>query len=236
MVFFPTPTTLKTSRLALTLSIIAILIVSGMHVHEALYYITIVDPSYTFTNVTLCVTSYNKSLISTYNQVNVLIHYFVPFLIQVISITILIVQITLARARTRGGSNQQTFMYLFKIQLKTQKEQYVTPMIIIFSSLPQAILSFSYACTELKQSWQRYTLLTTYLLSYLPQMLGFILYVLSSTTFSQEFRQTMVGKRLLRQQPLPTTTNQQRNTEIKTKMTKQFTSSYRSEQDNELRK
>jgi hypothetical protein len=63
-------------------------------------------------------------------------------------------------------------------------------MIIIFSSLPQIILSFSYTCTELKQSWQRYTLLTTYFFSYLSQMLGFILYVLPSKTYSEEFRQT----------------------------------------------
>ncbi len=238
MVLFPTSVTLKKPRLALTVSMFAILIVSGMHIHEFLHYITIVDPSYTSTNVTLCVTSYTKSLISTYNHVNVLVHYFIPFLIQIISITILIVQITLTRARTRG-SNQQTFMNLFKKQLKTQKEQYVTPMIIIFSSLPQAILSFSYACTELKQSWQRYTLLITYLLSYLPQMLGFILYVLSSTTFSQEFRQTMIGKRLFgrrRQQQVLTTTSRKRNTEMKTGMTKQLVSSYRSRQENELRK
>ncbi len=71
---------------------------------------------------------------------------------------------------------------------------------INYSALPQAILSFLYACTELKQSWQRYTLLTTYFLSYLPQMRGFILYILPSRTFSNEFRLTIIGKRLMRQQ------------------------------------
>jgi hypothetical protein len=81
----------------------------------------------------------------------------------------------------------------------THKEHYVTPMIIVLSSLPQTILSFSYACTELKQPWQRYTLLTAYFLSYLPQMLGFILYVLPSTTYSEEFQQTIIGKIFVRQ-------------------------------------
>jgi hypothetical protein len=92
-------------------------------------------------------------------------------------------------------------------------------MIIIFSALPQAILSFTYACSELKQPWQRYTLLTTYFLSYLPQMLGFILYVLPSTTFSEEFRQTVVGQKLLRQQQRLTT--KPRKIEMKTRSTKQ---------------
>lgn len=76
----------------------------------------------------------------------------------------------------------------------------MTPMILIFSSLPQAILSFSYACTELKQPWQRYVLLTTYFLSYLPQILGFLLYVLPSAAFSEEFRLTKLGKRILHRQ------------------------------------
>ncbi|CAF3583830.1 unnamed protein product [Adineta steineri] len=149
-------------------------------------------------NATLCVTNYTQSLILTYHRINVFIHYLIPFLIQIIAITILIIQVACNRVRI----SNQTFLNLFIKQIKTQKEQYITPIIIIISSLPQIILAFSYSCTELKQSWQRYTLLTTYFLSYLPQMLGFILYVLPSTTYSQEFRQTPIGKRILRQRRL----------------------------------
>ncbi|CAF1418976.1 unnamed protein product [Adineta steineri] len=195
LVLFPTSPTLKNSRRVFCFSIIVMLFVFSMHIHEMMYYTTIVDLSYTSINITLCVTNYIQSTVSTYNRVNVLVHYFVPFLIQIISITILIIQVACSRARTRGENNQQTFVSVFMTQLKTQKEQYVTPVIIVLSSLPQIILSFSYACSELKQSWQRYTLLTTYFLSYIPQMLGFILYVLPSKTYSEEFRQTLIGKR-----------------------------------------
>jgi hypothetical protein len=199
MVLFPTSITLKNPRLALTLSIFAMLMVSGMHIHEVLYYTTIDDPSYTSINITICVTNYIQPLVSIYNRVNVLLHYFVPFFIQVISITIMIIQTACSRARSKG-KRQETFGEIFKKEFRTQKELYITPMIIILSSLPQAILSFSYACRELKQLWQRYSLLAAYFLSYLPQMLGFILYVLPSTTFSEEFRKTLIGKRLLQQQ------------------------------------
>ena len=199
MVLFPTSVTLKKPRLALGLSMFAILAVSGMHIHEALYYTTIVDLSYTSINITLCVTNYVQQLVSLYSRANVLIHYFVPFLIQVISITILIIQ--LARSRARAiGSTKLTFVDLCKKQLKTHREHYITPIIIVLSSLPQIILSFSYACTELKQPWQRYTLLTTYFLSYLPQILGFILHVLPSTTYTEEFHRTIIGKRVVRRQ------------------------------------
>jgi hypothetical protein len=200
LVLFPTSATLKNPRRVLGLSIFVILFVSSMHIHEAMYYTTIVDHSYTAINITLCVTNYAQSSVSTYNRVNVLVHYLIPFLLQIISITILIIQVVWSRIRVSGDNQQTAFIQLFLRQLKIQKEQYITPIIIVLSSLPQIILSFLYACTELKQSWQRYTLLITYFLSYLPQMLGFILYVLPSTTYSEEFRQTMVYKRLLQRQ------------------------------------
>jgi hypothetical protein len=198
MVLFPTSIRLKNPRLALGLSIFIILSVFSMHIHEVLYYTTVDDPSYTSMNVTLCATNYTQSGVSIYSRINVLIHYFIPFFIQLISITVLITRVALSRARA-SSSNRQTFGDLFKGEFKKQKENYVTPMIIVLSSLPQAILSFLYACTELKYPWQRYTLLITYFLSYLPQMLGFILHVLPSKTYSGEFHQTCIGKQLIRQ-------------------------------------
>ena len=215
LVLFPTSVTQKNPHQAIGFITIATLFVSGMHIHELMYYTTIVDLSYPSVNVTVCITNYVQSFVSTYNHVNVLIHYFIPFLIQTISITILIIQVACSRVRAGSGSNKQTFVGVFKRQLKTQKEQYVTPIIIILSSLPQIILSFSYACTELKQPWQRYTLLTTYFLSFLPQMLGFILYMLPSTIYSDEFHRTTVGKRFVRQQQV--TTTRQHNIQMKTR-------------------
>lgn len=199
MVISPTSVSLKTPRVALGLSLFIILAVSGMHVHEAMHYTTIVDPSYSSVNITLCVTNYVQEWVSVHNRVNVLIHYFATFLIQLVSITILIIQVARSRART-SGNRQQTYVGLFRKQFKTHREHYITPMIIVFSSLPQTILSFSYACTELKKSWQRYTLLTAYFLSYLPQVLGFILHVLPSTTYSEGFGRTFIGKRFIQKQ------------------------------------
>ncbi|CAF0857990.1 unnamed protein product [Adineta steineri] len=173
-------------------------VVTGTHIHEAFYYITILDPSYTATNVTMCVTNYPGSTIATYNRVNVLIHYFVPFLIQFFSITILITQTARSRARVVGQNNRNTFMITLKQKFQMHKDHYLTPTIIVLSALPQAIFSFSYACTELTEGWQRYTLLTTYFLSYLPQILGFILYVLPSKTYKEEFRKTFIGKLLIK--------------------------------------
>lgn len=195
VVLFPTSSIFKHPHLALSMSIFSILLVSAMHVHEVLHYTIIVDQSYTFVNATVCVTSYMDSLILSYNRINILIHHLIPFFIQIISITVIVIQVAARRKRTTS-SRKQKFIDLLKKQFRTHREHYVTPMIIIFSSLPQTILSFLYACTELKQLWQRYALLITIFLSYLPQMLGFILYVLPSKTYSDEFHRTSLGKKL----------------------------------------
>lgn len=67
-----------------------------MHVNELLYYTTIVDASYALANVTLCVTNYRQASISTYNRLNILIHYCIPFVVQVIAITVTIVRTALS--------------------------------------------------------------------------------------------------------------------------------------------
>ncbi len=90
-----------------------------------------------------------------------------------------------------------TFGEVLKKQLETQKELYITPTIIILSALPQAIITFSFACTQLND-WQRHTLLVFCLLSYAPQVLGFILYVLPSTSYKKEFYEIFIGKNSLR--------------------------------------
>jgi hypothetical protein len=75
----------------------------------------------------------------------------------------------------------------------TKKELYMTPIIIVMSATPQTILSFSLSCSELS-TWQRHILLRAYSLSYAPQILGFILFILSSKAYRQEFKKSKIGK------------------------------------------
>lgn len=65
---------------------------------------------------------------------------------------------------------------------------------IILSALPQFIISFSLACTELDTRWERYLLTIAFFLCYIPQILTFHLYVQSSTYFLGEFYSTRMGQ------------------------------------------
>ncbi len=182
---FPFATLLKKARIATIISIVTLLIVAAMDVHEPIFYMK--DPS----GQSACIVNYPMK-IKTYDRISVLIHYIIPFCIQVLSITVLI--ILAARSRSRATNNRDTFIEYLKRQFQNQKELYITPTVIIMSGLPQAILSFSFSCIELA-TWQKHALLIAYFVAYAPQSLGFVLFVLPSTSYMKEFRATNLSKR-----------------------------------------
>ena len=189
LIIIPTSSFLKNPRFALRISIVTLLIVFTLHVHELLYSTMI---EYESSASSICITNFDTSLISIYNRVSTLIHYLVSFFIQVISISFIIVLAACSRAKTL--KKNINFTQILKKQLGIHKELYITPMIIILSALPQTILTFSLACTQMT-NWQRHLLLISYLFSYTPQILGFILFVIPSSTFKQEFLETQLGKK-----------------------------------------
>jgi hypothetical protein len=192
IILFPTSSSLKNPRLANGIAVSTLIILFVMHLHEILYYTTIQHRS---TGSLICITNFDTNLISTYNRVSAVMHYLFPFIIQFICITLLIVLVARSRVKTVGRS--MSFGDVLTKQFVTQKELYVTPTIIILSALPQAILTFSFACTQLSD-WQRHALLVSYLISYAPQVLGFILYVVPSTSYKKEFYETLIGKHSLK--------------------------------------
>ncbi len=186
IIIFPTFTTLRNPRVAILIMIVTFFAVFGMHFHEVMAYTVIQHSS-------LCIPIFQSSVISVYNQVTLIFHHLIPFLVQVIMITLLI--LLAARSRHRSFGRKTNFRIALKKQFHIHKELYLSPAIIvlILSILPQGILSSSVACTELKH-WQRYILLITYFLSYVPQMLGFILQVLPSSGYTTEFKESLFGK------------------------------------------
>jgi uncharacterized membrane protein YdjX (TVP38/TMEM64 family) len=119
----------------------------------------------------------------------------IPFAIQMIAPSVMIILIVRSRSRSKATSQRhQTFITALRKEFRAKIENYITPIIIMLSALPHTIISFAYACTELKQDWQRYAFLLAFFLTYIPQILGFILCILPSEYARNEFRQTNIGK------------------------------------------
>ncbi|CAF3971379.1 unnamed protein product [Rotaria sp. Silwood1] len=183
---FPFAIVLKKSSVARIISLATLLIVGIMHIHELIFYMKLTDQN----ERTLCVIDF-PIRIRTYDRITVLFHYLIPFCIQILSITILL--ILAARNRSRIGNSRDTFIEYLKRQFRRQKELYIPPSVIVLSGLPQVIFSFSFACRELV-TWQQHVLLIAYFLSFAPQLLGFIIYVLPSTNYMKEFQTTKLSK------------------------------------------
>lgn len=192
VIIFPTSLILTNNRSAKIISVITLVSLLGMHVHEIIYYTTI---QHIPTDISICVPNFNNYLVSTFNRVSIIIHYVVPFGTQMICITLLI--ILAARSRVKTVRKKKTFRQVLQQQFQTHKEHYIAPSIIIISALPQIILAFSLLCVELSPTW-RHILLVAYLLSYLPQQLGFILFVLPSTAYMAEFRKTWTAQKVFK--------------------------------------
>ena len=184
---FPSAVTIKNPKISKWSSALTLITLNAMHVHEVFYYTVIQEQS----GSTVCITSFENPIVAKYNQMSTLFNYVGPFSLQTGAITLLIVLTT--RSRAKATSAKIPFRQVLKKQFFTQRELYITPIIIIVSALPQLVLSFSLACTQLRE-WQRHTLVAAYLLSYGPQVLGFILFVLPSRGFTKEFRETSIGK------------------------------------------
>jgi hypothetical protein len=97
ILLFPTSISFKNSCLSICSSICTVIVIFVMHLHEIVFYRTIQNPH---SSAVLCMTNFNQNFISIYNRVSTLIHYLIPFCIQIVSITILIVLIARSRAKT----------------------------------------------------------------------------------------------------------------------------------------
>jgi hypothetical protein len=189
LVSFPFSTLLNKPRLAIILSCTTLIIIAVMHIHKLIVYTAATIPS----GETFCVANFGR--FSTYNRVTVFIHYIIPFCIQTVSVTVLIVLAT--RSRSRVTSDRTTIAQLLKRQFKSHKELYITPAIIVLSGISHITLTFSLACNAFSAAWQQHLLTITYFLSYSPQLLGFVLFVLPSTNYLKEFRKTPLAKKRL---------------------------------------
>ena len=200
-------TWLKSPRIAKRIMAVIIIGIIVCDVHELIFYQSIEDPkSLDTNNSTWCVTSY-PSIIGIYNQVNIILNYTLPFLINFLStitLTILIIRRRTVAKKTDykiSSTDNRSIFQIYLNLLKKYKELILPPSVTMLPQLfflPQFILSFSLACQEFKLAWQRYLLITAFFITHLPQVFSYKLYVSPSSFYTEEFRATKFHKKILR--------------------------------------
>jgi hypothetical protein len=201
-------TWLKSPKIAKWIIATIIIGLAVSDVHELIYYESIEDPKSPDMNInsTLCVTSY-PSGVTTYNQVNIILNYIMPFIINFLSTITLIILIirrrvaATAKKEDDSSSTRNVGMTLgVYLDLWTKNKDLImaplATMVPQLFSLPQLIISFSLSCQEFKIGWQRYLLIISYFILYLPQVLSYKLYVSPSSFYKEEFHATKLNQRI----------------------------------------
>ena len=128
-----------------------------------------------------CIVSYSSQLL-VFNQFIHMFHFFVPFILNIIAPLIIII---LATKRRRNLHTDQSLHQIFYEQIHQNRHLLISPCILIILSLPRLIISFLAGCMQTNTSPWIY--LIGYLVSFLPSMLIFIIFVLPSKLYQGEF-------------------------------------------------
>ena len=132
-----------------------------------------------------CIASYPRWLRVFDSAIN-MIHFSVPFGINIISAVIIIWKS--ARQRTSLGRHLG-FRQLLGEQFQHHKHLLIAPFLIVLLGLPRLIISVLSGCVKsTRNSW---LYLLGYLISFISPMLTFVLFVLPSKLYKEEFNQSM---------------------------------------------
>ncbi|CAF1608505.1 unnamed protein product, partial [Didymodactylos carnosus] len=130
-----------------------------------------------------CIISFNQhAWLKYYNSSMNIIHFIVPFTINLISAIIVITGTAHARSTIHA---QQSYGERLKEQFRELKHLFISPIILIMLVIPRLIISFVYVC--MKSMNELYLFLFGYFISFIPAMATFIIFVVPSNTYRNEF-------------------------------------------------
>lgn len=200
---------LNSPRIAKRITAAVIIAIMLLDVHELIYYQSIEDPKLVDTsNSTWCVTSY-PLVVATYNRVNIIINCLIPLLINLLSTIIISILIIRKRATAVARKIDEAALQIASRStcrvyidlLMKRKELILAPLVVMLPqlfSLPQFIFSLSLACQEFQINWQRYLLILSYFVTYLPQALSYKLYISPSSFYTEQYHATKLYHRISR--------------------------------------
>ena len=128
--------------------------------------------------------------VDTYSTTIQLIHFVVPFCANLFSAFFIIFNIARQRAaiRTRYSYEQQ-----LRKQFSEHRQLLVSPVVLVILAFPRFIISLLSGCV--KASRNPWLLLAGYFISFVPSACVFVIFVLPSTLYKRQFRDSLTSWR-----------------------------------------
>ncbi|CAF1065274.1 unnamed protein product [Adineta steineri] len=131
-----------------------------------------------------CIVTYSSAL-RTYNTIMNLCHFFIPFIINLISGPLIIVVTTRQRKIIRI---QESYRTILKKQIQEHRHLLISSISLIILAIPHLIISFVSGCmSSINDPW---LFLIGYFISFIPSILTFSVFIFPSTSYKQHFSKT----------------------------------------------
>ncbi|CAF1451906.1 unnamed protein product [Adineta ricciae] len=170
----------KSKQVAKWVILFILLFTTLTHLHDPLHRQLVEDVDVDEQRI-WCISRYSSS-INSYNSFITLFHFLVPFAINLISTVIIIISI----ARNRSTiQTRLSYLEHLKLQLKEHKHHFIASFTLILLGLPRLVISFISGC--MKSPSNSWLFLSGYFVSFLPSMMTFVVYVLPSRTYKDQF-------------------------------------------------
>ncbi len=154
------------------------LFVTATHIHSSFYRQLIDDKE---EKRIWCVVSYS-STIQIFERIKNLVHFFVPFCINIISAIVIIIRG--ARQRSKA-QNQNTYKNQLHEQFRRHKHLIISPIVLVMLAVPRIILTSILGC--MRSARNPWLFLIGYFVSFVPAFVTFFVFVLPSTTYKKNF-------------------------------------------------
>ena len=132
-----------------------------------------------------CIVSYS-SPIQIYHYFIHSLHFICPFIINILSAMILILQKTRQQKKTQI---KRTFREIFQEELHKLQHLIIGPIVLIILQIPYLLLTFLSKC--MKSTDDFWIFLIGYFISFIPSMLTFIIFILPSKFYKKQFQKTL---------------------------------------------
>jgi hypothetical protein len=140
---------------------------------------------------TWCIASYS-SIIKLYDSITLLLHFLIPFFINIVSAFIIIIIIARQRSTVR---TKQTYREHLREQFHEKKHLLISPFILVLLASPRLVLAFLTGCMKSPRDPWRF--LISYFLSFIPSSLTFFVFVCPSKIYMKEFFDSIRRFRLI---------------------------------------
>jgi hypothetical protein len=177
----------KTKRIAKIIIPILIGIIILTTIHDPLHRHLIDDPE---EQRTWCIISFSDKM-QLFNSIMKIFHFLTPFIFNIGSAITIIITISRHRSKTK---KQITYKQHLCEQFREHRNLLISPIILIILHLPRLIISFIPGC--MKSARNPWIFLIGYFISCVPSLLTFIIFVLFSDTYKQEFADAIRKNRI----------------------------------------